>query len=169
MVYHTLQVWNLTFEKMAFECFVTYWRALLRLHPFGIVHTLLGFSPTHLFKGWSKRFVLKQQQSSTQANWLMLASLLATFRHKWESSSLTILPTLAEMIGCFYVIQSVGDCNCAAGNNLHFFANVYWHWCSEIWVDSQNEFTSSVYQQLLQWHSIEMVTCIVESFVKTCS
>ena len=28
----------------------TYWRALLCLHLFSIVHTLLSLSPTHLFK-----------------------------------------------------------------------------------------------------------------------
>ena len=32
--------------------------------------------------------LIYQQQSSTQANWLTLASLLATSRHKGENSSL---------------------------------------------------------------------------------
>ena len=35
-----------------------------------------------------------------------------------ELLTLTILLTQAELVGCFYVIQIVGDCNCAAGNNL---------------------------------------------------
>ena len=43
-----------------------------------------------------------------------------------QQQSRTILLALAELVKLFYVIQSVGDCNCAAGKMyLILFAKVY--------------------------------------------
>jgi hypothetical protein len=44
-------LWKLiNWENAPWIFWYTYWRALICLHPFNIVHTLLSCSPTHLFK-----------------------------------------------------------------------------------------------------------------------
>ena len=54
---------------MALECFCyIYWRALLCLHPFSIVHTLLSLSPTHLIKDSHVRPCAKQSEKGSVVN-----------------------------------------------------------------------------------------------------
>jgi hypothetical protein len=83
---------------------------------------------------------------------------LLFYRHRGEATHSTVITHISKVIsifnGCWvFVNMSV---------ILHS-GTLRWE-CSEIRVDSQSEFTSYVYQQLSQWHSIEMVTCIVEYF-----
>ena len=47
--------------------FGTYWKALLSLHPFSIVHTLLSFSPTQL--GFRKLSAFR----SRSTHWMLWA------------------------------------------------------------------------------------------------
>jgi hypothetical protein len=59
--FESCETCKLTFEKMALKWFGTYLRAHLCLHPFSIVHTLLRFSPTHLFKDSLEATVCSKQ------------------------------------------------------------------------------------------------------------
>jgi hypothetical protein len=106
-----------SFDILRFKMFLTMgvlvnslWSAKVRSE------CALGFCKFKAFCAWSiqnahwalwrrsrvdQNVLTSQWQSSTQANWLKLASLLATSRQKWERTSPTILLALAELVRLF--------------------------------------------------------------------
>ena len=129
---------------------------------------------------WPRRMVdpsvlTLQQQSSTQALWLTLASYFQTQTR--EQPSLTMLHTLAELVRLFLCYLEHLWLQLCSGNNLvtlfcqrllrPAILKGCWEFvnssaillsgtlrreCSEIGGEIQSEFTSYVYRQLFQWH-----------------